>query len=168
MAHQNPPKPASKGLVTGVVVFYLVAALSMVMANKWVLSTTSVPLFFLTTQLLIAVALFVISDALHFLPDRLSFDVKICKGLVAMVGLNIIGLSFSNYTLKYVDASFYQVARGMVLPFTVCTSFFVLHSRPTLRILIACAVVTFGFSSVSSSTGHPYLSSVSASESPAP
>ena len=53
--------------------------------------------------------------------------------------------SFSNYTLKYVDASFYQVARGLVLPFTVCTSFFVLHSRPSLRILSACLLVTMGF-----------------------
>ena len=53
--------------------------------------------------------------------------------------------SFSNYTLKHVDASFYQVARGMVLPFTVCTSFFVLHSRPSLRVLLACFLVTTGF-----------------------
>ena len=59
--------------------------------------------------------------------------------------LSLFGNSFSNYTLKYVDASFYQVARGMVLPFTVGTSFFILHARPSLRILAACAVVTFGF-----------------------
>ena len=81
-----------------------------------------------------------------------------------MVGLNVVGLryalllyqtiyiyprlishSFSNYTLKYVDASFYQVARGLVLPFTVGVSFFMLASRPSLRILLCCATVTFGF-----------------------
>ena len=33
----------------------------------------------------------------------------------------------------------------MVLPFTVCTSFFILHSRPSLRILLACLLVTMGF-----------------------
>ena len=33
----------------------------------------------------------------------------------------------------------------MVLPFTVCTSFFVLRSRPSLRILLACLLVTMGF-----------------------
>jgi len=59
--------------------------------------------------------------------------------------LNVVGLSFSNYTLKYVDASFYQVARGLVLPFTVCTSYFLLHSRPSLRILVSCSIVTIGF-----------------------
>ena len=53
--------------------------------------------------------------------------------------------SFSNFTLKYVDASFYQVARGMVLPFTVATSFIFLHSRPSFMILCACSSVTLGF-----------------------
>jgi solute carrier family 35 (GDP-fucose transporter), member C1 len=53
--------------------------------------------------------------------------------------------SFSNYTLKYVDASFYQVARGLVLPFTVLTSALLLASRPSLNILVSCSVVTAGF-----------------------
>jgi len=145
MSPQNTPKAASKSLVTGVVVFYLVAALGMVMANKWVLNTTEAPLFFLWTQLMIAVVLFVVSDQFRILPDRLTFDLATCKGLVAMVGLNVVGLSFSNYTLKYVDASFYQVARGLLLPFTVCTSFIFLHSRPSLRILLSCSIVTLGF-----------------------
>lgn len=133
-------------------------------SNKWVLNSTEAPLFFLWTQLMIAVLLFGISDTLRVLPDRLTFNLEICKGLIPMVGLNVVGLrfvfskqmpcysnsyaifiSFSNYTLKYVDASFYQVARGLVLPFTVCTSFIVLHSRPSLRILISCSVVTLGF-----------------------
>jgi GDP-fucose transporter C1 len=51
----------------------------------------------------------------------------------------------SNYTLKYVDASVYQVARGLVLPFTVGVSGVVLHTRPSLRILFACGIVTMGF-----------------------
>lgn len=54
-------------------------------------------------------------------------------------------ISFSNYTLKYVDASFYQVARGLVLPFTVAVSFVALHARPSLKVLSACGMVTFGF-----------------------
>jgi GDP-fucose transporter C1 len=53
--------------------------------------------------------------------------------------------SFSNYTLKYVDASFYQVARGLVLPFTVLVSGVILHTRPSLRIFISCGIVTVGF-----------------------
>lgn len=117
----------------------------MVMANKWVLNETKAPLFFLTTQLFIAVLLFLMADALRLLPDRLTLDAKVCKGLVPMVGLSVLGLSLSNYTLKYVDASVYQVARGLVLPFTVGVSGVVLHTRPSLRILFACGIVTMGF-----------------------
>jgi len=145
MSSEDASKPASRTRVMGVVAFYLFAALSMVMANKWVLISTDIPLFFLWVQLVIAVVLFAASDVLHLLPDKLTFDLEICKGLGAMVGLNVVGLSFSNYTLKYVDASFYQVARGMVLPFTVGMSFIALNSRPSLRILFSCAIVTGGF-----------------------
>ncbi|KAJ7666004.1 hypothetical protein DFH06DRAFT_1323159 [Mycena polygramma] len=140
-----PEKPASKTLVAAVVLFYIVAALAMVMANKWVLNVTSAPLFFLLIQLIIAVLLFGITDVLRLLPTRLTFDLKICKGLVSITALNVVGLSSSNYTLKYVDASFYQVARGLVLPLTVGASFAILHSRPSMRILGACAIVTAGF-----------------------
>lgn len=54
--------------------------------------------------------------------------------------------SFNNFCLKYVDASFYQVARGLVLPFTVVTSLLFLHAAPpSRRILLACGIVTGGF-----------------------
>ncbi|KAF7982825.1 hypothetical protein HWV62_25772 [Athelia sp. TMB] len=115
------------------------------MANKWVLNTTSAPLFFLLSQLFVAIILFLGAHAVGLIQIPLSISVEVAKGLVPMVGLSTIGLSLSNYTLKYVDASFYQVARGLVLPFTVGTSFVFLHSRPSLPILSACGVVTLGF-----------------------
>jgi len=123
----------------------MVAALSMVMANKWVLNTTEAPLFFLLFQLLVAILLFLGAHAVGSIQIPLVLDPEVCKGLIPMVALNVIGLSASNYTLKYVDASFYQVARGLVLPFTVCTSYIVLHARPSLRILFSCSIVTLGF-----------------------
>ena len=53
--------------------------------------------------------------------------------------------STSNYSLRFVDASFYQVARGLVLPFTVLTSYVMLRTRPSIRILLSCSVVSSGF-----------------------
>ncbi|KAF7800233.1 hypothetical protein EIP86_011480 [Pleurotus ostreatoroseus] len=125
----------------------------MVVANKWVLNDTDVPLFFLFTQLLIAVFLFLAAHAAGLLQVPFDFSPQLIKGLLPTVCLNVVGLrqvtvlaySFSNYTLKYVDASFYQVARGLVLPFTVATSFFFLHARPSFLVLLACSVVTMGF-----------------------
>jgi hypothetical protein len=53
--------------------------------------------------------------------------------------------SLSNYSLRFVDASFYQVARGLILPFTVVTSYTLLRARPSLPILLSCSIVTLGF-----------------------
>ncbi|KAI0694136.1 hypothetical protein BC835DRAFT_1350852 [Cytidiella melzeri] len=142
-----PPPPAahSRVAVTGTVLFYLVAALAMVVANKWVLNNTDVPLFFLCTQLAIAVVLFLAAHVSGLLQLPLEFNLQVVKGLIPMIGLNVLGLSFSNYTLKFVDASFYQVARGLVLPFTVATSYVFLQSRPSFLALFACSLVTLGF-----------------------
>lgn len=127
------------------------------------LQKTDVPLFFLLAQLLIAVVLFVLAHAMNLLVVPIRPDWEVYKGLAPLIVLNVIGLRFvhhsssvssskahlvkslGNYTLKYVDASFYQVARGLVLPFTVGTSYFLLNSRPSLRIIFACGVVTAGF-----------------------
>jgi len=54
--------------------------------------------------------------------------------------------SSNNYCLKYVDASFYQIARGLVLPLTVFFSvLFLRNSRPSVKIFAACGVVSVGF-----------------------
>ena len=60
--------------------------------NKWVLNGTDVPLFFLFTQLAIAVLLFLSAHILGLLQLPLDFDPQVLRGLVPMVGLNVIGL----------------------------------------------------------------------------
>ncbi|THH12096.1 hypothetical protein EW146_g7825 [Bondarzewia mesenterica] len=144
MTQQNA-RPPNRVAVVGTVSFYLVAALAMVMANKWVLNVTTAPLFFLLTQIIIAVLLFLISHIIGIVKVPLHVDMALIKGLAPMIALNVIGLSSNNYTLKYVDASFYQVARGLVLPLTVFTSYIFLHARPSIHILVSCTIVTAGF-----------------------
>jgi len=138
-------KPASRAKVAGTVVFYLVAAIAMVVANKWVLNGTKTPLFFLLVQLIIACVLFLACHIFGFLKLPRSVDMHIIRGLAPLIACNVLGLSFNNYCLKYVDASFYQVARGLVLPITVATSAVLIHTRPSLKVLTACALVTAGF-----------------------
>ncbi|KAG8738351.1 hypothetical protein FRC10_006958 [Ceratobasidium sp. 414] len=138
-------KPASRVKVAATVVFYLVAAIAMVVANKWVLNGTKTPLFFLLTQLIIACILFLACHVLGFLKLPRTLDIHIVRGLAPLIACNVLGLSFNNYCLKYVDASFYQVARGLVLPITVATSAVLIHTRPSLKVLLACAFVTAGF-----------------------
>ncbi|GJJ16130.1 hypothetical protein Clacol_010410 [Clathrus columnatus] len=117
----------------------------MVFANKWVLVTSSAPLFFLFVQLIIAIILFVLSHFAGLFTIPFTLNLHIIRGMAPLVCVNVLGLSFNNYTLKYVDASFYQVARGLVLPFTVLLSYLFLHSRPSLKVLLSCGIVTLGF-----------------------
>lgn len=65
-----------------------------VRSNKWVLNATEAPLFFLWTQLMIAVFLFLLSSLFRLLPDQLSFDLAVCKGLVPLVLLNVASLRY--------------------------------------------------------------------------
>jgi len=132
--------------VAGTISFYLVAALAMVMVNKWVLNVTSAPLFFLFSQLLIAVILFCVGDALKIITiPMMRVDRPIVQALAPTFILNLLSLSTGNYSLRFVDASFYQVARGLLLPFTVLTSYAMLGTRPSHRIILSCSVVTSGF-----------------------
>lgn len=53
-------------------------------------------------------------------------------------------LSVGNLCLRYVDASFYQVARGLVLPATVM--FALAQANPPSKMaIVSCVIVTAGF-----------------------
>ncbi|KAF8290884.1 hypothetical protein DL93DRAFT_2092013 [Clavulina sp. PMI_390] len=144
MAPQNDAPP-SRLLVLSTVSFYMFAAIAMVLANKWVLMKTSIPFFFLFAQLLIAVILLAISKWAGLFQITLQLNRETSRALVPMVAINVLGLNFNNFTLKFVDASMYQVARGLLLPITVLISGVILHTKPSSRVLMSCGIVTVGF-----------------------
>ncbi|BGP22633.1 DUF250 domain contaning protein [Rhodotorula toruloides] len=143
----QPPKteePPSTGMVVFSVSFYLVAAIVMIMVNKWVLNKVQIPLFFLFCQLVIAVFLLQLCALFGYMKlPRL--DMTTCKGLAPLIGCNVLGLAFNTYCLQYVDASFYQIARGLVLPFTVFFSWYILGSKSSRATLTAVGIVCIGF-----------------------
>ncbi len=142
----------------------------MVMANKWVLAEhPGTPIFFLWTQLAVAVVLLMISHAINWirLPTASSADTldsdpssssssslsdyfpaldwrkaSQCKSLIAV---NVIGLTLNTLCLKDIDASLFQVARSLVLPFTVLLQYVVLKQPSTMGVLLSCAIVCSGF-----------------------
>ncbi|KAB5590857.1 GDP-fucose transporter 1 [Ceratobasidium theobromae] len=145
-ASVNTEARPSRLKVAASVSFYIVAAIAMILANKWVLNETDTPVFFLFCQLVVAVLMFVVAHVVGLLRLPRMVDAALLKGLAPMITVNVLGLNFNNFCLKYVDASFYQVARGLVLPFTVVTSLLFLHAAPpSRRILLACGIVTGGF-----------------------
>lgn len=116
----------------------------MVTVNKWVLLTTSIPIFFLFVQLLIAVILLQTFHAFGVLSIP-AWDTITVKKLVPLIGVNVTGLIFNNLCLQYVDASVYQIARGLVLPITVGLAFGLHQSTPSIRAAMCCLGITVGW-----------------------
>ncbi|ORY31223.1 hypothetical protein BCR39DRAFT_493966 [Naematelia encephala] len=135
--------------VTAVVLFYMAVALIMVMTNKWVLTTTSLPLTFLFLQLSISVICLCLlslapsSSRFHFRPPRWSLSSIISMAPVCTA--NVVGLVFNILCLQLVDASYFQVARGLTLPFTVVLSALYFSDKPSLPTILSCGLVTWGF-----------------------
>ncbi|WWC68839.1 uncharacterized protein I206_102774 [Kwoniella pini CBS 10737] len=134
----------SRLAVLGTVAFYMVVAISMTLLNKSVLSSTPMPVFLLLCQSAVAVVLLSLENM--FGPYKTpKFEKPIAKDLIPLVLVNVLGLIFNNACLQYVDASFHQVARGLVLPFTIIVTVIVLRQYPSPLALTAALIVTFGF-----------------------
>ncbi|KAG1783531.1 hypothetical protein EV702DRAFT_1054052 [Suillus placidus] len=136
----NSPK------VVAVVGFYMSAALVMVFVNKAVLNgSPDLPLLFLLLQLLIAVLLLHVAAMFITRVEIPKLDLETAKKLTPVVLVNIIGLIFNTLCLRDVEASFFQIARGLVLPLTIVV--FSAHTRtlPSVRVGIAAGIVAIGF-----------------------
>ncbi|EPQ60427.1 hypothetical protein GLOTRDRAFT_68030 [Gloeophyllum trabeum ATCC 11539] len=132
--------------VAGVVSFYMGAALVMVFVNKAVLQTApSLPLLFLLNQLLIAVILLHLGAFATPRIDLPHLDLPTAKKLFPVVSVNIVGLVFNTLCLRDVEASFFQIARGLQLPLTIAVSSFVAKKAPSKLVIFSASIVTFGF-----------------------
>ncbi|KAI5122361.1 hypothetical protein M0805_004119 [Coniferiporia weirii] len=137
---------AQTAKVAGVVSFYMTAALVMVFVNKAVLnSSPDLPLLFLLIQLLIAVILLHLSAAVSSRVEIPKLEIATAKKLTPVVLVNIIGLVFNTLCLRDVEASFFQIARGMVIPLTIVVSSINTRTTPSSRVLTAAGIVTLGF-----------------------
>lgn len=74
-----------------------------------------------------------------------ALDLVTAKKLVPIIAVSAGGFTFNALTLRDVEAAFYQVARGMVLPLTILVVAFTSRKAPNLPIVGCAAVVTCGF-----------------------
>ncbi|RPD55920.1 hypothetical protein L226DRAFT_528539 [Lentinus tigrinus ALCF2SS1-7] len=132
--------------VAAVVSFYMGAALVMVFVNKAVLnSSPDLPLLFLLIQLVLAVVL--LHGAARITPkvEIPTMEMRTAKKLVPVTTVNVIGLVFNILCLRGVEASYFQIARGLVLPLTIIVSSIHGRSLPSLRVVLAAFAVALGF-----------------------
>jgi len=117
-----------------------------VFVNKAVLNNSpDLPLLFLFVQLCIAVVLLHVSAAISSRVEIPKLELETAKKLTPVVLVNIIGLIFNTLCLREVEASFFQIARGLVLPLTILVSSISTRSTPSGRVIIAVIIVTAGF-----------------------
>ncbi|KAJ7621064.1 hypothetical protein FB45DRAFT_928237 [Roridomyces roridus] len=155
--HTPTPEPESTRLqVASVVSFYIVAALVMVFVNKFVLSEApDLPFTFLFIQTFIAVlllrlyALLSKTSVQSYLPlekfELPRLNGEIIVALLPYLTVGITGLIFNTLCLANVDTAFFQIARGLLLPFTIMISSIHSQVRPQPKILAAAGIVTAGF-----------------------
>jgi len=138
-------KPSSLR-VAAVVSFYMFAALVMVFVNKAVLvSSPDLPLMFLFIQLIIAVFLLHIAALFSSRVEIPRWDRRVATKLFPVVAINIVGLVFNTLCLREVEATFFQIARGLVLPLTIAVTPARFHPRQAIRVTLAAGLVTMGF-----------------------
>ncbi|KAF9919177.1 hypothetical protein BX616_000030 [Lobosporangium transversale] len=69
----------------------------------------------------------------------------VSKALIPLISINVLGLGVNTLCLVYVDTSFYQIARGLVLPFTVIFAYILLGQPSSKMVLGSCFIVFCGF-----------------------
>ncbi|KAF9437509.1 hypothetical protein BGZ76_000442 [Entomortierella beljakovae] len=124
--------------------FYMVTALIMVSCNKWALNNNRLPWLLLWFQMLIAVLLLKVTHYTGVLKMP-AIRVDVSKALIPLISINVLGLGVNTLCLLYIDTSFYQIARGLVLPFTVLFSYALLGQVSSGLVLASCFTVFCGF-----------------------
>jgi len=67
------------------------------------------------------------------------------RSLAPVITTGVVGLAFNTLCLKNVDTSFFIIARGLALPFTIIISSIANSRSPRPTVLLAAFVVTAGF-----------------------
>ena len=76
-----------------------------------------------------------------------TFDLKLATSKsVALLSLVFVGMiTFNNLSLKYVEVSFYNVARSLTIVFNVVLTYLMLGETTSQRVLLMLGVVVSGF-----------------------
>jgi len=82
--------------------------------------------------------------ALSFLPN-IEFKFEKAKQLLPLSFIFVFMVGFNNLCLKYVDISFYQVARSLSVLFTLIFGYFLLSETSSYESIGSCFVVILGY-----------------------
>ena len=144
--------------IAGVVAFYFFVSISLVFTNKVLMSSDKLsvpaPMFVTWFQCIVTVLVCWGLGAAGkgaapgtFLSQFPEFklDLGVARQVLPLSAIFVGMVMFNNLTLKFVEVSFYNVARSLTIVFNVVFTFFMLGERTSMRVLGTLAVVIVGF-----------------------
>lgn len=132
------------------VAFYWFISITMVFVNKSLLSSSEgkidAPLFITWFQCVVTVIACYVMGELG-VPNVPRFEIKsgILKQMLPLSCVFTMMMVCNNLCLKYVEISFYQVARSLTIVFNVIFDFIVLGQRTSFPAIMCCLLVVSGF-----------------------
>ncbi|KAF8151293.1 hypothetical protein B0H34DRAFT_801060 [Crassisporium funariophilum] len=132
--------------VVGVIAFYMVAALVMVFVNKVVLNTApNLPTLLCSFQSIATVFLLNLTSFFTQHVQIPTWDHATARKLAPLMVVDAAGFLFNTLCLRDVEAAYYNIARGLVLPLTILVVSLHSFTRPSILVVGCASIVTFGF-----------------------
>jgi GDP-fucose transporter C1 len=148
---------ASSGTIAAVVASYFVISIGLVFLNKVLMSSdgTSIPapLFVTWFQCLVTACICWLLGELGrgkstgFLLQfpRYTYNLNVARQVLPLSAIFVSMITFNNLCLKYVEVSFYNVARSLTIVFNVVLTWMILGKSTSQRVLMTLVVVVAGF-----------------------
>lgn len=132
------------------VAFYWCVSISMVFINKALLSgpTTKLdaPMFITWYQCIVTVILcYILGETGIGNVPRFEVKWRILKQMLSLSAVFTAMIVFNNLCLKWVEISFYHVARSLTIVFNVIFGFLILGTRTSLPAMGCCGIVILGY-----------------------
>jgi GDP-fucose transporter C1 len=143
--------------IAGVVAAYFLISISLVFVNKLLMdkrTSMDTPLFMTWFQCVVTVGICWLLGEIggQSAPDsyfrqfpKFQYKPDVAWKLMPMTLVFVGMITFNNLCLKYVEVSFYNVARSLTIVFNVIFTFFMLSQRTSRATLACLAVVVLGF-----------------------
>jgi len=162
---QKKSQMSNKKYIISVVCAYWFVSISMVYLNKYLMngSELSAPLFITWYQCVVTCAVIYLcgqqgekqrkfkrknqSQMEQFFDKfpEITFDPHVAKKVMPLSVIFVGMITFNNLCLKYVEVSFYNVARSLTICFNVFFTFSILGRNTSVRTLGTLVIVIVGF-----------------------
>ena len=118
----------------------------MVFVNKAVLnSAPNLTILFMFFQSVMTVLLLHITSLFTSAISLPKLEITTARKLLPLIVVDAAGFTFNALCLRDVEAAFYQVARGLVLPLTITVVALYTRVPPNIKVCGCAVIVTAGF-----------------------